>query len=222
MADVYATSTNPTVFFQTVPGPTDWWRIYGNSSTDIRLERWFASSWHIKFEWTTTEVTSYSNFTIEASSPTLTFHNTAGGNDYTLSSDTSAFYLKRSTTTIAEADSNYFYANNGLGAGTNNILHAIQWRRYAGTLPASGSAITLTGFAGKVLGAIVMLTEGDSDQDDSTYQLYDLLDSSSPGNRDFHVKIGRNPSSADTLTIVYGAAYTSGTSLYKALVFFAP
>ena len=58
MADLTASSANPKVTFVDSGGPTDWWRIYGQSSTDLKLQRWTGVIWGTNFEWPSTVNTS--------------------------------------------------------------------------------------------------------------------------------------------------------------------
>jgi hypothetical protein len=194
------------------------WRIRVDGGP-MFMEQDISGTWTELFQFSDGGHTSSRDMTISKDTPTLTFDHTSG-TDFTLNTDASGFYLKRGATTIAQADSNYLYANNGLGAGNTSSAHVIRWERFTGTLGASPFTITLTGHAGDIIGATVMLTTASNVQNDSTYNLYDYLDATAAANTNFFVQIGRNPASTDTVVITYGTAYTAGSSRYHALVFY--
>lgn len=174
-------------------------------------------------EMNTTEVKSTSDVKISKATPKLTFDNSSG-TDFSVEVSASTLLIKAASTTVAQADATLFYANAGLAAGSTSSAQAIRWEHVTGALGASPFSVPLT-FSrdGKIIGASVMCTTGSNGQNDNTFNLYDFLDPTNPSNQNFFVTIGRNPSSGtDTLTITYGSAYTSGSSLFHVLVFYEP
>lgn len=133
MADLTASSSNPTVLFHdTDLVPVEDWRFIAGSGTGnpLRLEK-LAMSWLECARWTLSEHRLGVDLVIDKSDPTLTF-DTGGSHDYHLLSSGSALSVEEDTTEIAS------FANAGTWLKTegNIDLHFGASTGTTGTLNA--------------------------------------------------------------------------------------
>lgn len=102
MADVPVQSANPTVTFKDGSG-NDWFRIRGNSSTELAVGYYNGFSWDQRFKFTSTDNVSTANLQINSSAPTLTFD--SGSDDFSIKNNGAELEIKESSAVLATFDS---------------------------------------------------------------------------------------------------------------------
>lgn len=229
MANLTASSTDPSVTWADTDGIIDWQMISGSGPLTLKSKS--GGSYEDKFQWRHANTNrSFQNLDIETSEPTLLFNDTGGATyDARIRVNGGTMYFEENGTgswvTNFQIDSDFAMANQGMVSGSTDRTQAMAWRLFTGALGGtSPKTIVVTHNSTKRLiqGATVMVTTSTADDTDATYRLYDYR-SSALANGWFYVDIERGTAGGDDLVKIYFDTTTYGsTARYKIVAFYLP
>ena len=227
MADLTASSTEPTVLFNDTSGIGVDWRLRVDPNDEMHLQRYQSAGalWQDRFVVTNTEAT------LSGGAPTLVFSDTTtSAADFRFTADGNLLRAQVDDGTGyksgLEVDStgNCYHAKGitaghdyASGAGADQLFRL---KRYSGTASGSGTITQGLGseMKNKVLGVMFMMSKSTADP-----YSYDVFDFRSAAANGFYVSVTRS-ATEDTATVVYdnsGSGYPGGSTWYM-ICFFQP